>query len=129
MRHFIKEKLGWYNADPTNEVRRCDLERICEVIVSENLREQEAIKTRVKKYDWLKDDLPHADDNVGLVACICLLLDRVDLAERAIRAAQKHIPQQRVSELATHFAKYSFEALRGWFVDHFTYASFANSTI
>ena len=129
MRHFITDIKDAYKRNPNDEFRKFDLKRICEVVIGENLREQEAIKSRVRRYDWIKDFLPYSDDNVGLVACICLLLDRVDLAERAIRAAQTHIPQQRVSELATYFAKYNFEALRGWFVNHFTCASFANNTI
>lgn len=112
LRDFIRARTSDYERDPTNQQNRWNLERICERVVAGNIAERKKNKTRIKQYDWIAYALPYSDDTVALVSGIFLLLGRIDSAEKALHAVERHIAGRSATTLAIHFPKFAFEDLR-----------------
>ena len=112
LKNFINQKITEYAREPTSATHRQDLLRICRLVISENLQEQQRIKLGGRKYDWTEYALPHPDPIIGLVTDTCLLLDRVDLAKDAVSAAERQIPDHALPGLMVRLSKFSSEDLR-----------------
>lgn len=112
LRNFILATKSDYESNPTSSMRLHDLVRIYERVIKENRAEREYNKTRIEEHRWADYGLPYSDDTVTLISGICLLLDRLDMAEVAIQMVEKRITGSSASAIAVYFPRCKFERLR-----------------
>lgn len=108
---LIAKKKSDFEADPTEELHRFDLERICDRVTRENIAVKEANKALTKRHEWKEPGLPYADATVALISGIRLLLGQVDMATNTLQAVDKHVSGSSATDIAAYLPRYSFDQI------------------
>ena len=114
MRELLNLEMEKYRKDPTNTEQKGVLVEICRIVIVENRFAVSMDRSSTGPKNHPREQKPYCDHTIGLVANYCLELDRVDLVKDAVRAVQKHVPLETISDLASQFRKHNFSDLREW---------------